>query len=51
MKIAILDDWQDVARSSADWSKLAARAELVFFADAFPSEDEAAPALGDFDIR
>ncbi len=50
VKIAILDDWQDVARSSADWSKLAARAELTFFADAFVSEDEAASALKDFDI-
>ena len=50
MKIAILDDWQDVARSSADWSRLAARAELVFFANAFGSEDEAAVALADFDI-
>jgi phosphoglycerate dehydrogenase-like enzyme len=50
MKIAILDDWQDVARSSADWSRLAARADLVFFADAFASEDEAAGALKDFDI-
>jgi phosphoglycerate dehydrogenase-like enzyme len=50
MKIAILDDWQGVARSSADWSRLAARADLVFFADAFVSEDEAAGALNDFDI-
>src|ERR1700760_1313784 len=50
MKIAILDDWQDVARVSADWSRLQARAELVFFADAFGSEDEAAFALADFDI-
>ena len=50
VKIAILDDWQDVARSSAGWSRLAARADLVFFADAFASEDEAARALADFDI-
>ncbi len=50
IKIAILDDWQDVARSSADWSPLAARADLTFFADAFGSEDEAAAALADFDI-
>ena len=50
MRIAILDDWQDVARRSADWSRLAARADLVFFADAFASEDEAARALKDFDI-
>ena len=50
VKIAILDDWQGVARSSADWSRLAARAELVFFTDAFASEDEAAGALKDFDV-
>src|SRR5580698_10011173 len=50
VKIAILDDWQDVARKSADWSRLAARAELTFFADAFGSEDEAAAALADFEI-
>ena len=49
-KIAILDDWQDVARKSADWSPLASRADLTFFADAFDTEDEAAAALADFDI-
>jgi hypothetical protein len=42
VKIAILDDWQDVARGSADWSPLAARAELTFLAEAFATEDEAA---------
>lgn len=50
MKIAVLDDWQEVARMSADWSRLAARADVVFFTDAFGSEDEAAVALADFDI-
>src|SRR5271166_2734067 len=50
VRIAILDDWQDVARISADWSRLAARADLTFFPDAFASEDEAAVALADFDI-
>jgi phosphoglycerate dehydrogenase-like enzyme len=50
VKIAILDDWQELARTSADWSRLAARAELVFFADAFGSDDEIALALADFDI-
>jgi phosphoglycerate dehydrogenase-like enzyme len=49
-KIAVLDDWQDVARKSADWSYLAARAELMFFSDAFATEDEAAAALADFEI-
>ena len=50
VKIAILDDWQDVARSSADWSSLASRANLTFFAGAFDTEDVAAAALADFDI-
>jgi phosphoglycerate dehydrogenase-like enzyme len=50
LKIAIIDDWQDVARTSADWSRLATRAELIFFTDAFGSEDDAARALADFDI-
>ena len=50
VKIAILDDWQDVAQSSADWSGLGARADLTFYPDAFGTEDEAAAALADFDI-
>jgi hypothetical protein len=33
-KIAVLDDWQGVARTSADWSALEARAKVVFFPDA-----------------
>ena len=45
-KIAILDDWQGVARGSADWSELASRADLAFFADAFATEDAAAAAKG-----
>jgi phosphoglycerate dehydrogenase-like enzyme len=49
-RIAILDDWQGVARASADWSALAARAELFFFAAAFADEDEAAAALAGFEI-
>jgi len=50
VKVAVLDDWQDVARTSADWSALQSRAELTFFADAFASLDEAATALADFEI-
>jgi phosphoglycerate dehydrogenase-like enzyme len=50
LKIAVLDDWQDVARSSADWSRLAAHADLVFFANAFRTEGEVAVAPADFDI-
>jgi phosphoglycerate dehydrogenase-like enzyme len=49
-KVAVLDDWQGVARPSADWSALMARAEVVFFADAFTSEDDAAHQLAGFEI-
>lgn len=31
MKIAILDDYQDVARSYADWSEIDRHAEVVIF--------------------
>jgi phosphoglycerate dehydrogenase-like enzyme len=50
VKVAVLDDWQGVARGSADWSPLEQRADLVFFADAFADEDDAADKLADFDI-
>jgi phosphoglycerate dehydrogenase-like enzyme len=49
MRIAILDDWQNVAHSLTDWSAVAARAEVVFFQDAFADERAAAEALADFD--
>lgn len=50
VKVAVLDDWQGVAQTSADWSRLMARAEVVFFAQAFADEDDAAAQLADFDI-
>jgi phosphoglycerate dehydrogenase-like enzyme len=50
MRIAVLDDWQGLARQAADWSALERRAELVFFAAPFADEDEAAAALADFDV-
>ena len=49
-KVAVLDDWQGVARESADWSPLLARAEVVFFAQPFDDEDDAARKLADFEI-
>src|SRR5258707_215043 len=49
-RVAVLDDWQHVAATSADWAPLKARAEVVFFHGAFASEDEAAATLADFDI-
>lgn len=49
-RVAVLDDWQRIAEGCADWSTLKQRAEVVFFHDAFASEDEAAAKLADFDI-
>ena len=48
--IAVLDDWQGIARQSADWSALSARAHISFFGSAFATEDDAATALAEFDI-
>src|SRR5882757_1970367 len=49
-KVAVLDDWHGVARSSADWSPLMAIADVVFFGRAFENEDDAVDNLADFDI-
>jgi phosphoglycerate dehydrogenase-like enzyme len=49
-KIAVLDDWQRVARTSADWSPLMARAEISFFETPFADEDDAARRLAEFEI-
>jgi phosphoglycerate dehydrogenase-like enzyme len=49
-RVAVLDDWQGVARGAADWTPLQARAEVVFFQDAFADADDAAAKLADFDI-
>ena len=49
-KVAVLDDWQGIARQSADWSKLEARAQVTFFQDAFADENDAAAKLADYDI-
>lgn len=49
-KVAVLDDWQGLARRCADWSALEARSEVVFFGQAFESEDAAAQKLAEFDI-
>ena len=46
----MLDDWQGVARGSADWAPLQARVEVAFFSEAFASEDDAAAALADFEV-
>jgi D-3-phosphoglycerate dehydrogenase len=49
-RIAVLDDWQNVALASADWTTLRQRAEVVFFNAPFTDENAAAEALASFDI-
>ena len=49
-RIAVLDDWQDKARSLADWSALQARAEVVFFQQALGDADALIAQLADFDV-
>jgi len=48
-RVAVLDDWQRVARASADWTPLENRAELVFFNRPLGSPDEIVKALEGFD--
>ncbi len=48
-RIAILDDWQSIAEGAADWSAVRTKAQIVFFNEAFASEDQAAEKLADFD--
>jgi phosphoglycerate dehydrogenase-like enzyme len=50
MKIAILDDYQNVAAQCADWSPLAASAELTFFSDHVSDVDALVSRLAPFDI-
>jgi phosphoglycerate dehydrogenase-like enzyme len=49
-RIAILDDYQHVAMTMADWSALLPDCELVVFDRNLATEDEAARALADFDV-
>ncbi|MGH6948185.1 MAG: D-2-hydroxyacid dehydrogenase family protein [Kiloniellales bacterium] len=49
MKIAILDDYQDVARSCADWSAVEAQAEIAVFHDHLHDFDALAERLAPFE--
>lgn len=49
-RCAVLDDFQNVASTCADWSTLSDRVEVISFAEHFASEDELASALADFDF-
>ncbi|MGW3210581.1 D-2-hydroxyacid dehydrogenase family protein [Streptomyces sp. NPDC001135] len=48
-RCAVLDDFQNVAVTSADWSALGDRVEVVSFTGHFAGEDELVAALADFD--
>lgn len=49
-RIAVLDDWQGIAKEVADWSALEARADVTHFTHSLGDVDGAAAALADFDI-
>lgn len=50
MRIAILDDYQGVALTSADWSRVTSRAEVVVFTDHLDGEDALVDRLQSFDV-
>jgi D-3-phosphoglycerate dehydrogenase len=50
MRIAVLDDYQNVALNFADWRKVQASCEVRVFNHHLAGLDEAAAALADFDI-
>ncbi|MET3923916.1 D-2-hydroxyacid dehydrogenase family protein [Devosia sp. 2618] len=50
LKIAILDDYQNVAMTLADWGKLGHDVTVTVFNTNFGTEDEAADTLREFDV-
>ena len=50
IKVAILDDYQDVALSSADWSPLQGKAEITIFRDTLPMGPSLVERLKPFDV-
>jgi phosphoglycerate dehydrogenase-like enzyme len=50
MKVAVLDDYQDVARRMADWSRLPAGAEVRFFHAPFAGPEAVVAALQPFEV-
>lgn len=49
-RVAVLDDYQDVALTSADWSVLDGRADITVFTDHLAGEDALAAALAPFEV-
>jgi phosphoglycerate dehydrogenase-like enzyme len=50
MRIAILDDYQSVALTMADWWAVHGRADVIVFSDHIADEDTLAERLAPFDI-
>lgn len=50
IRVAVLDDYQNVAHAMADWSVLADRADVTFFPDHLDGEDQVAERLRPFDV-
>ena len=50
MKLAILDDYLNVALKVADWSAVQQHAKISVFTEHLGDEDQAAQALADFDV-
>jgi len=49
-QVAVLDDFQSVAREFGDWDRLAERADVTFFHDHLRDEDALAARLAPFDV-
>jgi phosphoglycerate dehydrogenase-like enzyme len=49
-RVAILDDYQDVARRMADWARLPASVEVAVFRDHLDDPGAVAARLADFDV-
>jgi len=49
-RVAVLDDWQRLARDSADWTPLERRAQVAFFDTPLGGPDDVARQLAEFDI-
>ena len=50
MKIAILDDYQNVALTMADWSRVESKAEITVFTDHVGEPDAVVARLQPFDV-
>ena len=50
LRCAILDDYLNVSRTVADWSKVADRVDVTVFNQPFATPEAAAVALRDFEI-